>query len=71
MPKQDKLVISKDLALLALMVSFLPIFRGGLRENINLWQFVKEHTVYGSPVQYIPEEEYKLPERLREKETGQ
>ena len=62
---QDKLVISKDVAILALVISFLPIFRGGLRENINFWEFLKEHTIYGSPVEYIPEEEYKLPERLR------
>jgi len=62
---QDKLVISKDVAILALVISFLPIFRGGLRENINFREFLKEHTIYGSPVEYIPEEEYKLPERLR------
>ena len=61
MPEQGKLVISKDLAVLALLASFLPVWRCGLRENLNAWQWLKEHTVYGSPVQYIPEEEYQLP----------
>lgn len=61
MSEQGKLVISKDLAVLALLASFLPVWRCGLRENLNTWQWLKEHTVYGSPVEYIPEEEYKLP----------
>ena len=65
MSEQGKLVISKDLAILALLASFLPVWRCGLRENLNFWSWVKEHTVYGSPVEYIPEEEYKLPERLK------
>ncbi len=64
MAEQDKLVISKDLAVLALLASFLPVFRCGLRENINFWEFLRQHTVFGSPVEYIPEEKYKLPENL-------
>lgn len=66
MSEQNKLVISKDLAILGLLASFLPVFRCGLRENLNFWQWTKEHTIYGSPVEYIPEEEYNLPERLKE-----
>jgi len=66
LPEQDKLIISKDLAVLALLASFLPVFRCGLRENLNFWQWTKEHTVWGSEIQYIPEEDYKLPENLRE-----
>ena len=66
MAKQDKLVISKDLAILVLIASFLPVLRCGLREDLNFWQWMKEHTVYGSPVEYIPEEEYKLPSHLQE-----
>lgn len=65
MPEQGKLVISKDLAILALLASFLPVWRCGLRENLNLWTWLKEHSIYGSPVEYIPAEDYKLPERLR------
>ena len=63
---RGKLVISKNLALLALAASFLKVWRCGLRSDLNFWQFVKEHTVYGSPVEYIPEEEYNLPEHLQE-----
>ncbi len=63
---QGKLVISKDLVLLALVASFLPMFRCGLRSDLTFWQWWKEHTIWGSPVEYIPEEEYKLPEHLRE-----
>lgn len=66
MPEQNKLVISKDLAILILLASFLPVWRCGLRENLNLWEWAKEHTVWGHPVEYIPEEEYKLPLRLQE-----
>ena len=65
MIEQGKLVISKDLAIIALRASFMPVWRCGLREDLNFWQFTKEHTIYGSPVEYIPEEEYKLPENLR------
>lgn len=65
MPEQGKLVISKDLAIVVLMASFLPVFKCGLRQNLNFWQWTKEHTIYGSPVEYIPEEEYKLPESLK------
>lgn len=54
----DKLVISKDLAVLALLASFLPVFRSGLREDLNFWQWWQEHTIYGHPVEYIPEEYY-------------
>ena len=62
---QGKLVISKDLVVLAALASFVPVWRCGLRENLSFWQFVQEHTIYGSPVEYIPEEEYNLPENLR------
>jgi len=65
LPEQSKLVISKDIAILLLIASFLPVWRCGLRENLNFWSWVKEHTIYGSPVEYIPEEEYLLPKRLR------
>ncbi len=65
MPEQGKLVISKDLAVLALLASFLPVWRCGLRENLNFWTWLKEHSIYGSAVEYIPEEQYKLPERLQ------
>ena len=66
MSEPKPVVISKDLAILLLIASFLPVWRCGLRENLNFWSWAKEHTIYGSPVEYIPEEEYLLPERLME-----
>jgi len=56
MPK--KLAISKDLVLLAAAISFLPVWRCGLRGDLTFWQFVQEHTIWGHDVEYIPEEFY-------------
>lgn len=53
-----ELRISKEILVILLLVSFMPIWRCGLRENLNFWDFIKEHTIYGSPVQYVPEELY-------------
>lgn len=38
-------------------LSFLPIWRSGLRENMNLYEFLIVHTIF-SPydVTYVPEE---------------
>jgi len=36
----------------------LPVFRSGGRTGLTLFQWVKEHSVYGSPIQYVPEEDY-------------
>lgn len=67
MQEQKKLVISvdsksvavsKDLLILLLVFSFLPVFRCGLRDHINFWVWIKEHTIWGHPVEYIPEEYY-------------
>jgi hypothetical protein len=63
--ERDGLVISKGVVIGALIVSFLPIFRAGLRDNISFWEFVRQHTIWGDPVEYIPEEEYGLPERVQ------
>lgn len=43
--------------------SSLPIWRSGLRENMNLWQWIINHTVFGPPSEYLPEEFY-LPESI-------
>ncbi len=57
---QKKLVISRDLVMVLALVSLLPIWRSGLRGNLNFWVWLKEHTVWGSPVQYVPEENYEV-----------
>jgi len=52
------LVISKDLAILALLASFVPVWRCGLREDLNFWQWTYLHTKWAPTPQYIPEELY-------------
>ena len=37
-------------------LGFLPFWRCGLRENLNFYEFVINHTIFGPPVEYIPEE---------------
>ena len=46
------------LVVLTLLLSLLPVWRCGLRGNLTFWQFTREHTIWGSPVEYIPEEDY-------------
>lgn len=41
------------------VASLLPIFRSGGRESLNAWQWLWNHTIWGPPVEYIPEEDYK------------
>lgn len=48
----------KPLLLVLLVLSFLPVWRCGLRSKLTFWGFVREHTVFGSPVEYIPAEDY-------------
>ena len=42
----------------ALLVSFLPVWRSGGKAGLNFWEFVINHTVYGDPVEYLPQEQY-------------
>jgi hypothetical protein len=42
----------------AAAASFLPVWRSGGRENLNFWEFIINHTIFGPPVEYIPEEFY-------------
>ncbi len=49
MTKGTILVILGGLAL-------LPVWRSGLRENLSLYEFIIEHTIWGHDVTYIPEE---------------
>ncbi len=41
------------------ILSLLPIFRSGGREKLNAWEWLWNHTIWGPPVEYIPEEDYK------------
>lgn len=48
-----------------------PLFRSGGRTELTFWQWVFNHTIWGPPVEYVPEEsyarelEYSLPVELR------
>ena len=39
----------------------IPIWSCGLRKNLTFWQFLVEHTRFGHPVMYVPEELYTHP----------
>jgi len=42
-----------------LVLSFtLPIFRSGGRTNLVFWDWVKNHSIYGEKVEYVPFEDY-------------
>ena len=36
----------------------VPAFRSGGRSHLTAYDWIKEHTIWGSPVQYVPEEDY-------------
>ena len=51
---------TRGLAVLTIIAFFtVPIFRSGSRSELTMWQWLKNHTVYGPPVAYVPEEDYK------------
>ena len=56
MLEQNKLVIQKDVLVLALLASFLPVWRCGLRQDLNFWSWIYHHTTFSPKPQYIPEE---------------
>jgi len=36
----------------------LPIFRSGGRTGLSFWGWVRNHTIFSEPVEYVPEEDY-------------
>lgn len=49
----------KILGIWVLVLSFtLPVFRSGGRTELVMWDWVKNHSVFGEPVEYVPEEQY-------------
>ena len=50
----------KGLAITFLIVeSFtLPAFSSGGRTGLTFWGWIINHTVFGPPVEYVPEEDY-------------
>ena len=49
---------SKMAALVVTTLTFLPFWRSGNRANLTFWGFLLNHTIYGPPVEYVPEEDY-------------
>ncbi len=41
-----------------LLLTLIPAWRSGLKTKMNFWQFTVNHTVWGDPVEYVPEEKY-------------
>lgn len=49
----------KTLAVGAIVFSFTaPIFRSGGRRDLTFWGWLRNHTIYGNPVEYVPFESY-------------
>ena len=42
----------------SVLVFTLPVFRCGGRTGLTFWDWIREHSVFGSPIQYVPEERY-------------
>lgn len=54
-----KRIVPKLLTGLVVVESFtLPIFRSGGRTGLSFWGWVANHTIFGPPVEYVPEEDY-------------
>jgi hypothetical protein len=47
-----------DIVSLLALASFIPVWRSGNRTGLTLWGFVINHTIFGPPVEYVPEEDY-------------
>ena len=46
-------------AVLIGVLTLLPVWRSGGREHLNFWGWILNHTIFGPPVEYVPEEDYK------------
>jgi hypothetical protein len=53
MHKAEKLIISS-----LVIASFIPVFRSGGRTHLTFWGWIWNHTIFGPPVEYVPEEDY-------------
>ena len=57
--RELKRVLPKLAVGLVVVESFtLPIFRSGGRTELSFWAWVANHTIFGPPVEYVPEEDY-------------
>jgi len=49
---------AKVIVIAALTLSFLPVWKSGGKEHLTFWSFLKNHTIWGDPVEYVPDEDY-------------
>lgn len=40
------------------IASTIPVFRSGARSHLTFWEWVWNHTIFGPPIEYLPEEDY-------------
>lgn len=38
------------------VASLLPVFKSGIRRDMNFWQWLWGHTIWGPPALYVPRE---------------
>ena len=49
----------KILGVWLLVIAFTwPVFRSGGRSGLTMFDWIREHSIWGSPVQYVPAEDY-------------
>lgn len=36
------------------LIALVPVWRSGLKENMNFFGFVKNHTIWGDDPEYVP-----------------
>jgi hypothetical protein len=46
------------IAVLLGSATLLPVWRSGGRTGLTFWGFLLNHTVFGPPIEYVPEEDY-------------
>ena len=49
----------KTLGVWTVVAAFtMPVFRSGGRTGLTFFGWIKNHTIWGDPVEYVPEEDY-------------
>jgi len=53
-----KLTTTQKVLLVVMIGSTIPVFRSGARSHLTFWEWVWNHTIFGPPIEYVPEEDY-------------
>lgn len=57
-PERVKGLKILSMAMAGTLIFGAPIFRSGGRTGLSFWQWVVNHSIFGPPVEYVPEEDY-------------